>query len=176
MADIERDFPNCYHDDCELQRKEYCEQYELDPKHQALLEKLAKDAENLINIDIDRAHMSYRGDNDELVVARSFEYDVAPDSVLYNDTYQEYLECERHDNHTGASLTYEIITGWSIEPADVQHAYTLKCGNDTISATVSDDTIEEERAITEYDVQQLTDVFNHYRQLAPVDPTYSRVG
>lgn len=174
MTDAERNFPNCDHDDCELQREEYCKLYERDPKHRVLLWELAKAAEDLINTDLDRAHIDYHGDCNGSVLSRSFEYDVAPDSTLYTQTCQEYLDVKRCDSPVTELRAYEIVTGWSVASTSAQHTYTIMCeGDNTVSATVSVDDVEGEHEITEYDVRQLTKTIVYYRQLAPVDPTYS---
>lgn len=138
-----------------------------------LLWELARAADDLINTDLDDAHVNYLRNDNGLVLSRSFEHNVETDSALYTKTCREHLDVTRHDSSVTGLRTYKIAEDWSVASRSMRRKYTMICEGDTISATASDQGGNGEHDITEYDVRQLTNVFAYYCQIASVDPPHS---
>lgn len=177
MSGKEEYVSNFSGDDHELRHSEYCELNENYEPHQRILRGLFDAADRLMNIDIDRAHVSFCNDNKEVIMQRRFAYLVAPDNILHKSGYREFLKLTRRNGQEDDTIGYEIVNGWSLRDVRVSNQYEFQ-QDDQLgigSATVYDNVIDKGRTLTAYDAHQLQETLDYFRRLAPIDPTYSRV-
>lgn len=161
----------------EPKRYEYRELNENYEPHRRILRDLLGAAERLLDVDIDRAHVSCCNNDKEAIIQRRFSNIVAPDNFQQKEGYWEFLQLTRCDNRENAAIDYEIINGWSLGDESITNRYELQqdVSAGVCQATVYDGGSDEERSITRYDARQLRETLGYFCRLAPIDPTYGRV-